>query len=94
MCQLLPNRILEETNTPSGELEKATYTLPDGNVVEIGANTRIRAAEILFRPDLIGAEFEGVHETLLFSIQKSDLELRKMFYQVNRLVHSFCALNR
>ena len=57
--------------------------MPDGNTVEIGANTRIRAAEILFRPDLIGAEFEGVHDTLIYSIQKSDLELRKVFYQVN-----------
>jgi len=82
LCYLTgsPQKILEDTNTPS-ELEKASYTLPDGNVVEIGANTRIRAPEILYRPDLIGAEYEGVHECVIFSIQKSDLELRKMFYQ-------------
>lgn len=83
LCYLTssPQRILEESNTPSADLESASYTLPDGNVVEIGANTRIRAAEILFRPDLIGAEFEGVHDTLIYSIRKSDLELRKIFYQ-------------
>lgn len=41
----------------------------------------MRAPEILFRPDLIGCEFEGVHEVLVYSITKSDLDLRKVFYQ-------------
>ena len=57
------------------------YTLPDGSHVDIGAGTCTRAPEILFRPDLIGCEFEGIHEVLVTSIQKSDLDLRKVFYQ-------------
>lgn len=36
---------------------------------------------MLFRPDLIGEECEGIHEVLMFSIQKSDLDLRKVLLQ-------------
>ena len=36
---------------------------------------------MLFRPDLIGEEYEGLHEVLLYSIQKSDLDLRKVLFQ-------------
>lgn len=57
------------------------YTLPDGNHVEIGPGPRVRAPEILFRPDIVGCEFEGVHDVLNYSIQKSDMDLRKVFYQ-------------
>lgn len=42
---------------------------------------RFRAPEVLFRPDLLGEECEGIHEVLTYSIQKSDLDLRKMLYQ-------------
>jgi centractin len=42
---------------------------------------RFRAPEVLFRPDLIGEESEGLHEVLLYSIQKSDLDLRQVLYQ-------------
>lgn len=41
---------------------------------------RFRAPELLFRPDLIGEECEGIHEVLSFSIQKSDVDLRKTLY--------------
>lgn len=36
---------------------------------------------MLFRPDLIGEECEGIHEVLLYSITKSDLDLRKVLFQ-------------
>lgn len=42
---------------------------------------RFRAPEVLFRPDLIGEECEGLHEVLMYSIQKSDLDLRKVLFQ-------------
>lgn len=42
---------------------------------------RFRAPEVLFRPDLLGEECEGIHEVLMYSIQKSDMDLRKMLYQ-------------
>jgi len=42
---------------------------------------RFRAPEVLFRPDLLGEECEGLHEVLLFAIQKSDMDLRKILFQ-------------
>lgn len=74
-CYLSINPLKEE----SVDTEKVQYTLPDGNVVEIGP-ARFRAPELLFRPDLIGEECEGIHEVLSYSIQKSDVDLRKTLY--------------
>lgn len=75
-CYLSPNPLKEETL----ETERAQYTLPDGTQLEVGP-ARFRAPEVLFRPDLIGEECEGLHEVLMFAIQKSDMDLRKMLYQ-------------
>lgn len=41
---------------------------------------RFRAPELLFKPDQIGEECEGIHECLVYSIRKSDLDLRKVLY--------------
>lgn len=35
---------------------------------------------MLFQPDLIGDESEGLHEVLAFAIHKSDLDLRRMLF--------------
>ena len=75
-CYLSSNPVKEETNQP----EKFAYTLPDGQVIELGSS-RYRATELLFRPDLIGDESEGIHEILANSILKSDMDLRKNLYQ-------------
>lgn len=74
-------RLIDELAAGSGDIEKVQYTLPDGNTVDIGAVARMRAPEILFRPDMIGSEDGGIHEVLCYAIQKSDLDLRKVFYQ-------------
>ncbi|XP_071948528.1 alpha-centractin [Antedon mediterranea] len=74
-CYLSSNAIKEETS----ETEKTVYTLPDGSTVEVGA-AKFRAPELLFRPDLIGEESEGLHEVLTFSIQKSDMDLRRTLF--------------
>ena len=60
--------------------EKTRYMLAVGSMLDIGA-ARFRAPELLFRPDLLGEEFEGLHEVLAFAIQKSDMDLRKTLYQ-------------
>lgn len=75
-CYLASNPVKEE----SVELERSQYLLPDGSTIEVGP-ARFRAPEVLFRPDLIGDECEGLHEVLLYSILKSDLDLRKVLYQ-------------
>ncbi|RXM95466.1 Alpha-centractin [Acipenser ruthenus] len=61
------------------DTEKVQYTLPDGSTIEIGP-ARFRAPELLFRPDLVGEECEGIHEVLVFAIQKSDLDLRRTLF--------------
>jgi len=77
VCYLSNNPLKEENMEVDN---KYLYTLPDGNTLEIG-QARFRAPEILFRPDIIGEECEGLHEVLMHSIQKSDMDLRKMLYQ-------------
>ena len=43
--------------------------------------SRYRAPEVLFNPELIGEECEGIHEILSGSIQRSDMDLRRTLYQ-------------
>lgn len=76
VCYLANNPLKEE----SVEMEHVNYVLPDGNSIQIGP-ARFRAPEILFRPHLIGEEYEGLHEVLMYSIQKSDLDLRKVLFK-------------
>jgi len=75
-CYLASNPQREE----SMDTEKQQYILPDGSSLEIGPS-RFRAPEILFKPDLIGEECEGLHDVLVYSIMKSDMDLRKVLYQ-------------
>uniref|UniRef100_A0A914WPE1 Uncharacterized protein n=3 Tax=Plectus sambesii TaxID=2011161 RepID=A0A914WPE1_9BILA len=75
-CYLSANPSKEE----AAESEKVQYQLPDGSQLEIGA-ARYRAPEVLFRPDLIGEEWDGIAQCLVHSIQKSDMDLRKTLYQ-------------
>ncbi|CAH8845449.1 unnamed protein product [Trichobilharzia szidati] len=58
----------------------ASYPLPDGSTLEIGPS-RFRAPELLFRPDLMGQEYLGIHQVLAYAIQKSDMDLRRLLYE-------------
>ncbi|XP_052443188.1 uncharacterized protein LOC127984526 [Carassius gibelio] len=63
------------------ELKSASevnYTLPDGRMVSL-ASERLRAPEILFRPELIGRDHYGMHESVFRSILQSDIDLRRSF---------------
>jgi len=62
----------------SSEIEK-NYELPDGNVITIGAE-RFRCPEVLFKPNLIGMESEGIHKLTFKSIMKCDVDIRKDLY--------------
>ena len=66
-----------------GGKEKETnvnnYVLPDGQTIKLGSE-KSKAPEILFRPELIGLEYPGVHEIVANCIQKCDIDLRKSLY--------------
>uniref|UniRef100_A0A3B1JQL8 Si:ch211-241j12.3 n=2 Tax=Astyanax mexicanus TaxID=7994 RepID=A0A3B1JQL8_ASTMX len=54
------------------------YTLPDGQIVSL-TTERFRAPEILFKPELIGRDHYGIHESIFRSVLQSDIDLRKSF---------------
>lgn len=55
------------------------YELPDGRKIQVGAE-RFRAPEILFNPEIIGLEYPGVHQMLVDSITRVDMDLRKNLF--------------
>merc|ERR1719414_325283 len=62
----------------NSKIEKQ-YELPDGNIVKIKAE-RFRAPEVLFQPNFIGKEADGIHSLTYDSIQKCDIDIRKDLY--------------
>ncbi|KAL7388120.1 hypothetical protein ABVT39_007529 [Epinephelus coioides] len=54
------------------------YTMPDGQIVTL-TTERFRAPEILFKPELIGRDHYGMHESIFKSILSSDIDLRRCF---------------
>uniref|UniRef100_A0A3P8RPQ4 Uncharacterized protein n=1 Tax=Amphiprion percula TaxID=161767 RepID=A0A3P8RPQ4_AMPPE len=54
------------------------YTMPDGQIVTL-TTERFRAPEILFKPELIGRDHYGMHESIFKSILGSDIDLRRCF---------------
>jgi len=67
-----------ETENTSKEL-KRSYKLPDGSIIELGSE-RFKAPEILFNPHMIGEEVPGIHELIVNSIQRTDMDLRSILY--------------
>ena len=57
------------------EVVEETYELPDGQIINIG-NEMFRAPEVLFRPEYIGLEQDGIHQLTLRSIMKCDVDIR------------------
>jgi len=59
----------------SSEKEKS-YELVDGSIVTVGSE-RFRCAEVLFQPQFIGKEANGIHDMVFKSIMNSDVDLRR-----------------
>merc|ERR1719221_2285769 len=68
---------LEKAETCS-DMEK-DYEMPDGQILTVGAE-RFRCAEVLFKPNLIGREHDGIHQLLYKSIQTCDIDIRRILF--------------
>jgi len=62
----------------SSDIEK-NFELPDGQVITVG-NERFRCPEVLFKPNMIGREQEGIHKLTFESIMKCDVDIRRDLY--------------
>jgi centractin len=67
------------TGVWKAERKEIDYTLPDGHKIKIGPE-RFRAPEILFDPELIGLEYQGVHQMVVDAINRTDMDLRKNLF--------------
>ena len=76
-CYLAKNVTREKEGAPGRRRTK--YRLPDNNEIELGTEC-FEAPEILFNPEIVGLEYTGVAGTLVNSISKSDLDVRKTLY--------------
>eukprot|EP01134_Creolimax_fragrantissima_P001247 CFRG1247T1 len=55
------------------------YTLPDGQVISVGAEC-FRCPEALFHPEMLGLEMQGLHGLAYSSIFRSDVNIRKELF--------------
>lgn len=79
------NKVVEYTLPDGNKLKVRSFMKPLKTVMgltllaQIGAE-RFRAPEILFDPEIIGLEYPGVHQIVVDSINRTDLDLRKALY--------------
>lgn len=64
----------------SDKSKEVTYELPDGTVITFG-NQQIRGPEVLFKPQLIGKDFPGMHQQVYNCIQQCDIDVRRDLYE-------------
>jgi len=55
------------------------YLLPDGQKIDVGME-RFRAPEVLFNPELMGSEYDGLSQSLIYSVRRCDVDLRANLY--------------
>ncbi|EFC42977.1 hypothetical protein NAEGRDRAFT_69091 [Naegleria gruberi] len=55
------------------------YELPDGSIIPIDKE-RFKCTEVLFQPNLMELECASIHETILSSIGKCNIEMRKNLF--------------
>ena len=56
------------------------YTLADGRVIKVSGE-RFEAPEVLFQPFQLGIEGKGLSELIFDTIMKSDINLRRTFFE-------------
>ena len=66
----------KEPNLPT---DTSCYDLPDGNLLTIHSD-RFQCPELFFQPHLAGINSIGVHETVVNSVEQTDVDLRNTMY--------------
>lgn len=77
-CHITPDPKKEAKDWQARQKRKE-YKLPDGQLVDLGTE-RWKCNEILFDPEIIGSESDGLHSMLVNSIGRVDLDLRTSLY--------------
>jgi len=57
------------------------YLLPDGSSLSLSQDLCNEAPEILFKPEKVGLEYQGLPELLMTSIKNCDIDLRGVLLQ-------------
>ncbi len=79
VCYVPYNVDSHERDHEDASEPEVKYKLPDGSVIQIGSE-KYRAAECLFNPALIGLEYPGIHQVLVNSISRADLDIRRSLF--------------
>lgn len=80
VCYVAFNIEKVESDNLNGDPDNSQpYKLPDGRVIHLGPE-RYRAPEVLFNPAMLGLEYQGIHECVVSSIQRSDLDIRRRLF--------------
>lgn len=69
----------EKANADSNVALEKEYELPDGQVITV-ATERFECPEALFKPELVGMEADGIHNTTFNSIKTADIDIRRDLY--------------
>ena len=82
LCQFSTNYDNESTGMDISKTNSkpCEYIMPDGSELLIHEE-RFKAPEILFDPKKAGLEYLGIHELIVSSIKKLEIELRKNLYE-------------
>eukprot|EP01002_Notosolenus_urceolatus_P003059 NODE_1809_length_1292_cov_20.427192_g1498_i0.p1 GENE.NODE_1809_length_1292_cov_20.427192_g1498_i0~~NODE_1809_length_1292_cov_20.427192_g1498_i0.p1 ORF type:complete len:380 (+),score=55.55 NODE_1809_length_1292_cov_20.427192_g1498_i0:120-1259(+) len=78
-CHITHNVAQYDEYASKGQVDTGQYRMPDGTILALGAET-FKAPELLFNPSLAGLEFPGVHQVLIETITKCQVDLRRRLY--------------
>lgn len=78
LSQYLPQSAEQDVDYQSifNDLKTVDYELPDGQVIAVGEE-RLKAPQILFQPNLVDQNGDGVHKLLLDSIGKCEKDIQR-----------------